>query len=54
MVAILMAGNPITVQRVYEVEFANRFAGLHEVLNEALELARDIASCVPLAVAAAE
>jgi enoyl-CoA hydratase/carnithine racemase len=54
MAEILMTGQPITAQRAYEIGFVNRLAESGEVLDEALKLAREIAGCAPLTVAAAK
>ena len=54
MAEILMTGNPISAQRAYELGFVNRLTEPDAVLGEALELAREIASCAPLTVAAAK
>lgn len=54
MAEILMTGNPISAQRAYEVGFVNRLCEPGETLREALELAREIAECAPLTVAAAK
>ncbi len=54
MAEILMTGNPIPAQRAYEIGFVNRLAEPGDTLSEALKLAREIASCAPLTVAAAK
>lgn len=54
MAEILMTGSPISAQRAYEIGFVNRLAEPGNVLDEAFKLAREIASCAPLTVAAAK
>lgn len=54
MAEILMTGNAIPAQRAYEIGFVNRIAEPGQVLEEALKLAREIAECAPLTVAAAK
>jgi enoyl-CoA hydratase/carnithine racemase len=54
MAEILMTGNMISAQRAYEIGFVNRLADPGAVLQEALQLAREISDCAPLTVAAAK
>ncbi|QGN56167.1 enoyl-CoA hydratase/isomerase family protein [Novosphingobium sp. Gsoil 351] len=50
---IVLTGKPITAQRAYEVGLVNRLAEPAELMNAALELAREVIEGAPLSVAAA-
>jgi enoyl-CoA hydratase len=53
MMEILLTGKPITAQRAYEIGLVNRLASPEELLDTALELAREILAGAPLSVRAA-
>ena len=50
---IVLTGKPITAQRAYEIGLVNRLAEPGEVLDAAIELARDVLEGAPLSVKAA-
>lgn len=50
---IVLTGKPITAQRAYEIGLVNRLAEPDELMNAALELAREVIEGAPLSVAAA-
>lgn len=50
---IIATGNPISARRAYEVGLINRMVPSHQVLDEAITLAKAIAANAPLAVYAA-
>jgi enoyl-CoA hydratase len=51
---ILLTGRPISAQRAYEIGLVNKIVEPDRLLDEALDLARVIASNAPLAVKAAK
>ncbi|MBD0322541.1 MAG: enoyl-CoA hydratase/isomerase family protein [Aldersonia sp.] len=53
MMEILLTGRPITAQRAYEIGLVNRLAEPEQLLDAALELAREILAGAPLSVKAA-
>nr|WP_202422334.1 enoyl-CoA hydratase-related protein [Gordonia sp. SID5947] len=53
MMEILLTGNPISAQRAYEVGLVNRVSAPDDLLDTALELAREISVGAPLSVRAA-
>jgi len=53
MTEILLTGKPITAQRAYEIGLVNRLAEPAELMDCALELAREILDGAPLSVEAA-
>ncbi|MET0390436.1 MAG: enoyl-CoA hydratase-related protein [Polyangiales bacterium] len=53
MLEILLTGKPINAQRAYEIGLVNRLAAPEQLLEVALELARDILEGAPLSVRAA-
>lgn len=53
MMEILLTGKPISAQRAYEIGLVNRLAQPQQLLDTALELARDILDGAPLSVKAA-
>ena len=50
---IVLTGKPITAQRAYEIGLVNRIAEPADLMNAALELAREVIEGAPLSVAAA-
>lgn len=50
---IVLTGKPITAQRAYEIGLINRLSEPGEVLDTAMELAREIIDGAPLSIAAA-
>jgi enoyl-CoA hydratase/carnithine racemase len=53
MMEILLTGKPISAQRAYEIGLVNRLAEPAQLLDSALELAREILDGAPLSVQAA-
>lgn len=53
MMEILLTGKPISAQRAYEIGLVNRLAQPEELIDAALQLARDILDGAPLSVKAA-
>ncbi|MFW0783383.1 enoyl-CoA hydratase-related protein [Gordonia sp. CPCC 206044] len=53
MMEILLTGRPITAQRAYEIGLVNRLAEPEELLQCAIDLAREILKGAPLSVKAA-
>ncbi|CAA0102434.1 Carnitinyl-CoA dehydratase [Halioglobus japonicus] len=53
MMEILLTGKPITAQRAYEIGLVNRLAEPAQLLDTAIELAREIMDGAPLSVKAA-
>jgi enoyl-CoA hydratase/carnithine racemase len=53
MMEILLTGKPITAQRAYEIGLVNRLAEPAQLMDCALELAREILEGAPLSVRAA-
>ncbi|MEV0248213.1 enoyl-CoA hydratase-related protein [Nocardia sp. NPDC050712] len=53
MMELLLTGKPVTAQRAYEIGLVNRLAEPGELLDAALELAREILEGAPLSVRAA-
>lgn len=53
MMEILLTGKPITAKRAYEIGLVNRLAAPEELLDCALQLAREVLEGAPLSVAAA-
>lgn len=52
MMEIILTGKPITAQRAYEIGLVNRLAEPGQVLEAALELAREVLDGAPLSVKA--
>ena len=50
---IVLTGKPITAQRAYEIGLVNRIAEPADLMDAALELAREVIEGAPLSVAAA-
>jgi enoyl-CoA hydratase len=50
---MLLTGKTIDARRAYEIGFVNRVVPREHLLDEAMALAQEIASCAPLSVAAA-
>ncbi|QQD17247.1 enoyl-CoA hydratase/isomerase family protein [Spongiibacter nanhainus] len=53
MMEILLTGKPISAQRAYEIGLVNRLTQPEELIDTALQLARDILDGAPLSVKAA-
>ncbi|WP_405137785.1 enoyl-CoA hydratase/isomerase family protein [Nocardia sp. NBC_01388] len=53
MMELLLTGQPVTAQRAYEIGLVNRLAEPAELLDTAIELAREILAGAPLSVRAA-
>lgn len=52
MMEIILTGKPITAQRAYEIGLVNRLAEPADLMDKALELAREILDGAPLSVKA--
>lgn len=53
MMELVLTGKPISAQRAYEIGLVNRLAKPEELMNAALELAREVVDGAPLSVRAA-
>jgi enoyl-CoA hydratase/carnithine racemase len=53
LMEIVLTGKPISAQRAYEIGLVNRLAEPEELMDSALELAREIVDGAPLSVRAA-
>jgi enoyl-CoA hydratase len=54
MMELLLTGEPISAERAWQVGLVNRLAEPGALITTALEMARAIAACAPLTVAAAK